>query len=246
MARGGRTHSVFLGGPGVRYEERPPHPALAPWVAVHWRIETDVDFELRIPPDGCMDVIGGDVIGSFSTFGVAHLPAGSVSAGIRFHPGGLPALLGLPATELVDLRVPIAEVAPRFRSLPRLAAEAPPPDPLARAVWTGSDLGTVARGFGYGERQLRRRVLAATGHSPKRLMRIARMQRLLLDGRGESWARSAVEHGYYDEAHMAHDVRDLAGATPHALLESPILPSELPPASVASSSSRKRTTEVSP
>ena len=44
------------------------------------------------------------------------------------------------------------------------------------------------------------------------------MQRLLLDGRGESWARAAVEHGYYDEAHMANDVRELVGATPHALL----------------------------
>ena len=94
MAGGGRTHSVFLGGPGVRYEERPPHPALAPWVAVHWRIEADVDFELRIPPDGCMDVIGADAIGSFTTFGVARLPAGSVSSGIRFHPGGFPALFG--------------------------------------------------------------------------------------------------------------------------------------------------------
>ena len=44
------------------------------------------------------------------------------------------------------------------------------------------------------------------------------MQRLLLDGRGESWARGAVEHGYYDEAHMANDVRELVGATPHALV----------------------------
>ena len=29
---------------------------------------------------------------------------------------------------------------------------------------------------------------------------------------------TAAEHGYYDEAHMANDVRELAGATPHALL----------------------------
>jgi AraC-like DNA-binding protein len=235
MARAARTHSVFLGGPGIRYEERPPHPALAPWVAVHWRIETDVEFDLRIPPDGCMDLIRGDVIGSFSTPGVARLPAGSVSSGIRFHPGGFPALFGVPATELVGLRVPIGEVAPRFRSLERLAADASPPDPLVAAVWTGSDLRTIARGFGYGERQLRRRVLHATGHAPKRLMRIARMQRLLLDGRGESWARSAVEHGYYDEAHMANDVSELAGATPHALLGSPILPSDAALASVTSS-----------
>jgi AraC-like DNA-binding protein len=229
-----RTHSVFLGGPGVRYEERPPHPALAPWIAVHWRIETDVDFDLRIPPDGCMDLIGGDAIGSFSSFGMAHLPAGSVSEGIRFHPGGFPALFGVPASELVGLRVPLGDVVPRARALERLAAGAPPPDPLARAVWSGADLRAVSRGFGYGERQIRRRVVAATGHAPKRLMRIARMQRLLLDGRGESWARSAVEHGYYDEAHMANDVRDLAGATPHALLVCPVLPSPLPRPSLAS------------
>ena len=235
MAGGGRTHAVFLGGAGVRYDERPPHPALAPWVAVHWRIETDVDFDLRIPPDGCMDVIGADVIGSFSTYGVAHLPAGSASSGIRFHPGGFPALFGVPASELVDRRVPLRDVVPRPRSLERQAGDAPPPDPLARAVWAGSDLRSIARGFGYGERQVRRRVAAATGHRPKLLMRIARMQRLLLDGRGESWARSAVEHGYYDEAHMANDVRELAGATPHALLGSPILPSDVPAASVPSS-----------
>ena len=235
MDGGRRTHSVFLGGPGVRYEERPPHPALAPWVAVHWRIEADVDFELRIPPDGCMDVIGADAIGSFTTFGVARLHAGSVSSGIRFHPGGFPALFRVPASELLDLRVPLRDVVRRFRSLERLAAEAAPPDPLAGAVWSASDLGTIACSFGYGERQLRRRIVAATGHAPKRLMRIARMQRLLLDGRGESWARSAVEHGYYDEAHMANDVRDLAGATPHALLRSPILPSDVPAASIPSS-----------
>jgi len=235
MAGSRRTHAVFLGGPGVRYEERLPHPALAPWVAVHWRIEADVDFELRIPPDGCMDLIRDDVIGSFPASGAARLSAGSVSSGIRFHPGGFPALFGVPATELVGLRVPIAEVVPRFRSLERLAADASPPDPLAAAVWSGSDLRTIARGFGYGERQLRRRILAATGHAPKRLMRIARMQRLLLDGRGESWARSAVEHGYYDEAHMANDVRELAGATPHALLGSPVLPSDAPAASIPSS-----------
>jgi AraC-like DNA-binding protein len=37
----------------------------------------------------------------------------------------------------------------------------------------------VVGSLGYSERQLRRRVLAATGHGPKRLMRIARMQGVL-------------------------------------------------------------------
>jgi AraC-like DNA-binding protein len=218
VAHSRRQHVAFLGGPGVHYEERPPGPLLAPWVAVFWRIRTEVDFSLRIPPDGCMDLIGSDVVGSFSGFDVVRLVAGSVSCGVRFHPGGFPALFGIPASELVDLRAPLSDVVPRFTSMDQLAADARPPDPLVRSVLSGQDVRAVARESGYGERQLRRRVVMATGHSPKRLMRIARMQRLLLGGRAGTWARAAVEHGYYDEAHMANDVRELVGATPHALL----------------------------
>jgi AraC-like DNA-binding protein len=209
---------VFLGGPGVSYEEFPPPPELAPWVAVAWRIRTSARFELRILPDGCMDLIGDDVVGSFSQAGTATLEAGTVSRGIRFHPGGFPALFGVPASELVDVRVPLADVVPGFRSLRGLAADARPPDPVAGAAAAAPDVRALARDTGYSERHLRRRVLAATGHGPKRLARIARMQRMLREGRVESWARTAAEHGYYDEAHMASDVRALAGATPHALV----------------------------
>jgi AraC-like DNA-binding protein len=222
-----RQHVVFLGGPGVVYEERPPPPELSPWIAVLWRIRTREDFELRILPDGCMDLIRGDVVGTFDHTETARLKAGSVSEGIRFHPGGFSALFGVPAPELAGLRVPITSVIPRFRSLRALAADAPAPDPLATsAAYSARDLRVLARDSGYSQRQIRRRVIAATGHSPKRLMRIARMQRLLLAGRGESWARSAAEHGFFDEAHMANDVRELVGATPHALLRRPFSPSQ--------------------
>jgi hypothetical protein len=44
------------------------------------------------------------------------------------------------------------------------------------------------------------------------------MQALLAAGRGESWARTAVDFGFYDEAHMINDVRALADATPQMLL----------------------------
>jgi AraC-like DNA-binding protein len=213
-----RTHVVFLGGPELVYEEFRPPPELAPWVAVTWRVRARADGELRIVPDGCMDLIRGDVVGSFAGPKLVPFRAGDVSEGVRFHPGGFPALFGVPASELVGLRVPIPDVLPGFGSLRRLAADAERPDPLARATWAASDVRELARDSGYSERQLRRRVAESTGHGPKRLMRIARMQRLLRNGRGESWARTAAEHGYFDEAHMAGDVRDLAGATPHALL----------------------------
>jgi AraC-like DNA-binding protein len=213
-----RQHVAFLGAPGVVYEELAPPPELARWVAVQWRIRSEVTFELRVPPDGCMDIIGGDVVGSLSRPLVERFHAGDTATGIRFHPGGFPALFGVPAAELVDQRVPIQDIAPWFRSLRALAAAGSAPDPVVRATYRARDLAAVRRASGYSERQFRRRVIAATGHSPKRLMRIARMQRVLLDGRGRSWAETAAAHGYYDEAHMANDVRDLVGGTPHALL----------------------------
>ncbi len=209
---------VVLDGPGVVYGEALPAPELRPWVAVCWRIRATAAFELRVLPDGCMDLIGGDVVGSLSRAFVATLAPGEVVEGARFRPGGLPALCGVPAPELVDARVPLEDLAPRRSSLRELARSAPPPDPLARAAYGARDLRALRRDSGYSERQLRRRVLAATGHAPKRLMRIARMQELLRAGRGESWARTAVERGFYDEAHMVNDVRELAGATPHALV----------------------------
>jgi AraC-like DNA-binding protein len=212
-------HAAFLGGPGMSYEEFQPPPELAPWIAVFWRISSEVSCELRVPPDGCMDLIGGDVIGSLSGALTARFEPGDVSVGARFHPGGFPALFGVPASELVDMRVPLEDVVPRFRSLRELAVDAPLPDPLVRLTQSSRDLRVVRRESGYSDRQLRRRVLAATGHAPKLLMRIARMQDVLRAGRrASSWARAAADHGYYDEAHMAHDIRALAGATPHQLL----------------------------
>jgi AraC-like DNA-binding protein len=209
---------VFLGSSGVTYEERPPPPALRPWVAVVWRLRAHVAHDLRVLPDGCMDLIGDDVVGSLSAPLVGHLAAGEVTQGVRFHPGGFPALFGVPAPELLDQRVPIRDVRRDVRSLLELTREADPPDPLAGEAYRAHEVGILARDTGYSDRQLRRRVLQATGHSPKRLMRIGRMQRVLGAGRGESWARTAAEHGYFDEAHLAHDVSDLAGATPHQLL----------------------------
>jgi AraC-like DNA-binding protein len=31
-----------------------------------------------------------------------------------------------------------------------------------------------------------------------------------------SWAEAAAEHGYYDQSHLIHDFRELAGITPTA------------------------------
>ncbi len=218
QGRPDEQHAAFLGAPGVVYEEALPPVELRPWIAVTWRIRSAVTFEFRILPDGCMDLIRDDVVGSFSRAGTATLVPGGRYQGIRFHPGGFPALCGIPASELLDRRAPVGDVLPRLTSLRDLAAEADRPDPLARATVAARTLRALVADTGYSERQLRRRVIAATGHGPKRLMRIARMQRVLRSGKHESWARTAAEHGFFDEAHMANDFLRLAGATPHVLL----------------------------
>jgi transcriptional regulator GlxA family with amidase domain len=55
------------------------------------------------------------------------------------------------------------------------------------------------------------------GVSPKTFHRVRRFQRTLLRLRGvrqADWAELAVECGYYDQAHLSHDFRQIAGMTP--------------------------------
>jgi len=212
-----RPRAIFLGGPDVEYIDRAPGPELAPWVQAFWRLRCCRPTSLRVLPDGCMDIINGDVVGPLSTVLEAKLQPGEEAVGIRLRPGAFTALYGVPADELTDLRLPLADVV-RPRQLLDAARDADRPDPLAAVALEVPDLKMLARESGYSERHLRRRLVAATGHSPRRLARIGRMQAVLAAGRGESWARTAVEFGYYDESHMINDIRALAGATPQTML----------------------------
>jgi AraC-like DNA-binding protein len=208
---------AVLAGSGVSYHETPPPKALAPWVATIWRVDAQRPSELRVLPDACIDLIGGQVVGSFTTGTIVKLSPGDIEVGVRFRPGGFSALFGVPASDLVDRRAPLEDVVP-VRSLLHHASRAPRPDGLAELALQARSVRVLAAATGYSERHLRRRLAETTGFGPKMLGRIGRMHRLLRAGRGESWARTAVEQGFFDEAHMANDIRGLAGATPHALL----------------------------
>ena len=193
---------VFVDGPGLAYEAHAPPPALAPWVHAVWRVRASRRGDLRVLPDGCVDLIGGDVVGPFTAAALFRVEPGYEARGVRLRPGAFPALFGVPASELLDEEL----VGRGPASLAAQAADAAPPDPLAEAAMRAVGAGSLSRESGYSPRHLRRRVLAAAGLSPARMARIGRMQRALSAGRGESWARTAVEHGWYDEAHMANDV----------------------------------------
>ena len=209
--------AVFLGSQHLRWVERRPDPRLARWVATVWSLRCDAAESLTVLPDGCMDIINGDVVGTLTRPLLAHLRAGDASAGIRLRPGAFTALTGIPAAELADQCLPLADLV-RSRQLIALAADAPEPDPVASLAMHAPSMRWLVAETGYSERHLRRRLLAATGHGPTRLRRIGRMQALLSAGRGRSWAQAAADAGYHDESHMINDVRSLAGATPNELL----------------------------
>jgi AraC-like DNA-binding protein len=190
-------------------------------------------------PDGCMDLLWND--GRLLVAGPdtrAYVTEGEANAwaGVRFCPGTAPGYLGVPAHELRDRRVDLVDLWPaaevrRLRGRIEAAADpvtaledvaleraaaAEPPDPLLRRVVTALDSGrpvaATADELGLGARQLQRRCLAAFGYGPKTLARILRLQRALALARGgTALADTAAQAGYADQAHLARDVKELAG-----------------------------------
>ncbi|MFF3325529.1 DUF6597 domain-containing transcriptional factor [Streptomyces sp. NPDC002889] len=197
---------------------------------------------LPVLPDGCMDLIwsrGRLLVAGPDTH--AHTPDGPPGTrwtGVRFAPGVAPTVLGVPAHELRDRRVDLADLwgAAEARRLSeriddaadqlaelegvalRRTAEARPPDRLLGAVVrhldAGGTVGGAADAVGLGARQLHRRSLDAFGYGPKTLARILRLQRALtLVRRGVPYATAAVASGCADQAHLAREMRALAGIT---------------------------------
>ncbi len=214
--------------------------------AVVWRNTPVASGARPVLPDGCMDLLWSE--GRLLVAGAdtrAYDPSGppALWAGLRFFPGTAPGYLGVPAHELRDRRVDLAElwsaaVVRRLRgrldaardpaavleevALER-AAVTGPPDPLLRhlvaALDAGRPVGATADELGLGARRLHRRSLAAFGYGPKTLARVLRLQRALALARaGVPFAETAARAGFADQAHLARDVRELAGMPLSGLL----------------------------
>lgn len=75
----------------------------------------------------------------------------------------------------------------------------------------------LASTLGVSERHLRRAFSETVGIGPKTFARMARLQRALGRMRSTStWTAIAADVGYYDQAHMIAEFRDLLGTTPAA------------------------------
>ena len=137
-------------------------------------------------------------------------------------------LLGAEAVALVDRLLEAADWEARFRILDRFIAHrvehARHPSPDVDWAWrrlraTGGLLavGQLARELGCSRRHLTARFREQVGPAPKtvaRLIRFQRTVRLLERDDGGRFAEIAQRCGYYDQAHMNREFRELAGAAP--------------------------------
>ena len=85
--------------------------------------------------------------------------------------------------------------------------------------------GQLAAKVGWSARYLQRQLLSETGLTPRSAARVIRFdrarrrpQRAAWTGRPPSLARLAAGCGYYDQAHLAREFRELAGCPPSTWL----------------------------
>lgn len=214
----------------MTYRELAPPPPLRELVECGWQ-RSGPATPARVLPDGCMDLIRLDgrivVAGPDTT---AYLAAASPDpvCGLRFRPGALPRLLGVPAAEVRDTRVEVHELraVPDHGSLETLAivlAGGPPrtetaPWSLAalrhvtRRFADGAAVDDVADDLGWSGRTLHRHCVSVYGYGPAMLRRILRFRRAVrLLGDGVAPATVAADSGYADQPHLHREVRALAG-----------------------------------
>lgn len=83
---------------------------------------------------------------------------------------------------------------------------------IVSALRAGTGVAQTASRVGLSERQLHRRCLDAFGYGAKTLARVLRMREALALARhGTPLAQTAARAGYADQAHLAREVRALAG-----------------------------------
>ena len=146
--------------------------------------------------------------------------------------------------ELEDVLPPAGELGARLRETPswgerfdlveaflvRCLADSMPPSPGVEWSWqrlrlTGgrASIGALAAELGWSHRRLIARFREQIGLAPKTAARVLRFDRAVAALRATAepgLAEIAFDCGYFDQAHLNRDFRELAGATPTAFLGS--------------------------
>jgi AraC-like DNA-binding protein len=139
---------------------------------------------------------------------------------------------GAPATQLIEQLFLTRGWESRFRLLDAFILarfqEARPPFADITWAWrrlseTGGRLpiSALAEELGCSRRHLTARFREQVGPTPKaaaRILRFARAKKMLSGDGGQRFAEIALDCGYYDQAHLNRDFRQMAGTTPSDFL----------------------------
>lgn len=168
---------------------------------------------------------------------------------LQFKPGLAPAMLGVDAGRLTDHIVSlediwgnsartlldalmsaetadavIARIAEAFAERESRIAESSSARLARRAVRLlereETSVERLASRLGVTSRHLRRAFTDTVGVGPKEFARGVRLRRAVRHtATSHDWGRIAADAGYYDQAHLARDFRELMGVTPGAYLK---------------------------
>ena len=227
------------------YAEHPMPPALRLLAPSAWTLAPAEDgrawIEHEATPDGCIEIVRrhqgrstwrteqpelfatglGDAPIRFGFSGDAAFTA------VKLWPWTWEALGGLPCPQFLDRWIPVAPDHPIAALLggdaPTVADRAAAafarvePPLLAGAILAARSVAELCSASGLPPRRLQRWFSRHVGLSPRTYLRVIRFQDSLRALAGSAnLADHAAEHGYADQAHLAREFRQFAGAPPSA------------------------------
>jgi AraC-like DNA-binding protein len=241
------------------YVEHAPPAALRDYVECFWTrgAASTPSANHHVIPDGCIDLVltydstalhespaAALAVGTMTRPLTVGAEEASAYVGVRFWPGRARPFLCIPASEITDLRISVADLSRRTderlvniqhselgawrtdleRLLMRQLGNAPPidhsVDAAVRAILRAGgnlSIAALAPALGVTRQHLARAFAVHVGIPPKTFARVARVRRVLARARVAArvdWAVLALDAGFYDQAHLAGEVKELTGRTP--------------------------------
>jgi AraC-like DNA-binding protein len=232
------------------YRCRIPKPPLSDFVDQIWLYSgySVPHQQERLMPTGTMELVFDLTLGDAVLAGVHSVPTmidtsvcGHI-VGVHFRPGGAFPFLGVPASELHNMTVPLSAIWGNEAELVREQILSAPDDDvrfdileatlfrrasrLQRHVAVTHGLfrlgkpvavADVVEETGLSQRRFIALFDAEVGVTPKVYARVQRFQRVLRRIHPMTdidWSDVAAACGYFDQSHLIHEFRSLAGITP--------------------------------
>jgi AraC-like DNA-binding protein len=181
-----------------RLTREPPSPDLARWVERHWMVEWDLQEpytqELLNHPtvNVAVEPATAGVHGIRTERDRQTIAGTGRVVGIKLRPGAFQPFYGRSVHQLTNRILPLAAVF-------------------------GPDGDELAARHAMSQRTLQRLFRRYVGVSPKWVLQRYRLHEAaerIAEGRDGDWAATALELGYFDQAHFIRDFKALIGASP--------------------------------